>query len=161
MAFRAKFSDAQREALVRAALDYGLSARRAAILATRGELPGADPDLPAFAMTYEYAAQLVREERNRRGAREAAASTPETIMRQTLGMLAMRLEEQVRRLERRRKPPTPSEIGELARAGKEIASLARAVHGLPAERAPKAEKNGEAPADSDLIGALAAEEGRG
>jgi hypothetical protein len=157
MPFRAKYSDEQRKALISACLDYGLSARRATMLANRGELPGA-PDVPAFGgISPEYAAQLVREERQRRGAEESAASSPETIMRKTLGMLAYRLDEQVRRLERRRNPPTAGEIADLAKAGREVAALARTVHGLPqAPTKPKADTNGHGddPA-GDFIGALA------
>jgi hypothetical protein len=127
------------------------------MLANRGELPGA-PDVPAFGgISPEYAAQLVREERQRRGAEESAASSPETIMRKTLGMLAYRLDEQVRRLERRRNPPTAGEIADLAKAGREVAALARTVHGLPqAPTKPKADTNGHGddPA-GDFIGALA------
>lgn len=131
MPFRAKFSDEQRDALVRAALDFGLSAAECARRAEHGALPGTRPDLPAFSITPEYAAQLVREERQRRGQREAAAMAPEAIMRKTLGMLAVRLEDQVRRMERRKIAATGAEIAELAKAGREVAALARAVNGLP------------------------------
>jgi hypothetical protein len=150
MPFRAKFSDEQRDALVRAALDFGLSAADAARRAGHGALPGTRPDLPAFSITPEYAAQLVREERQRRGTREAAAMAPEQVMRKTLGMLAVRLEEQVRKMERRAIAPTGEEIRELARAGREVAALARAVHGLPqVGQTPRSEGRNAASVEAD------------
>lgn len=161
MAFRAKYSAEQRAAAVRAVLEYQLSYREASRRAHRGELPGAPDDLPAFDMGPEYLGDLVRAEKQRRGVQERAASSPEEIMRETLGVLAERLDREVRKLQKRRRV-TGDEITGLAKAGREVASLARAVHGLPQPRVggPKPRENGASASGDDFIGALAAGEPR-
>jgi hypothetical protein len=163
MPFRAKYSDAQREAVVRAVVDYGLSAAHATRLANRGELPGASDDVGAFAIGPYYVGDLVRREKQRRATQERASSSPEEIMRETLGVLAERLDHEVRKLQRqRRRKTTGEEISALARAGKDVAALARAVNGLPQPSTAKPKTNGNGDGESGgFLDALAAGESNG
>jgi hypothetical protein len=163
MPFRAKYSAAQREAVVRAVLDYGLTAAQATRLANKGELPGVGDEVGAFGIGPYYVGDLVRREKQRRSIQEHASHSPEEIMRDSLGVLAERLDHEVRKLQRqRRRPVTGEQISALAKAGRDVASLARAVNGLPRPGAakPEPERNGDGET-GDFIGALARGESNG
>lgn len=163
MPFKQRFSDEQRQAIVRAHVDFGLTLRAAVALAEKGELPGAPATVKPFRVSYATAGEWARTERNRREAQERAGAKPERIMEDALGNLALRLDTQVRKAERRARGGNPvlqsaSEIQALARAAQEVAKLAGMVHGGKRTAAPKTP---EAQAADDWIGELARGNGDG
>ena len=114
-----------RAAVCRAVLDRGMTAVRALELAAAGNL---EPALDAAAPPIGTVRDWVREERRRRGAAAASVDGPAAVLHGYAGRLAALLDREASRLERQRSGPLDTrKVADLARAGRELAALTRAI----------------------------------
>jgi hypothetical protein len=154
MPFERRWSDELKRAVVAAVLDHELSVPRAVELAHVGELPGIGRGVPAApALPVATVRDYVTDERRRRKLEEAGRAAPEEVVGRSLGVLTAILEREVDRAaaQARKGKVSPDHIVKLARAGAEVAKLARLTNGAssPAKGSTKGE---QAP---DFIGGLA------
>jgi hypothetical protein len=142
-----------RAAIVRAILERDMPATRARELAAAGNL---EPGLAAATVPIGTVRDWARDERRRRGASAAAAQGPAAMLQGYAGRLAQLLERETARLERQRRGPLDTRrVADLARAGRELAALSRAIGAEPgagAAAAPDAPASspGDAPAGGFL-----------
>lgn len=154
MAFARKWSDELLAAVVAAQLDHGYTARQAAAAAQAGELPGAGREVPAAPIGDAYCRDLASAERRRRKQLETARQAPGEIVANGLAQLAAIFDQEVNRAaaQARRGRVDAEKIVRLARAGSEVAKLAKIAQG-PGGKS-QAQPNGKTP-DRDFIGGLA------
>lgn len=141
-AFKRRHPIEYEQACAAAMLDHGMSAPEAHRAMCAGELPGIGSDLAAYSgAPVATVAQWGTQARRRRRAEEIARSDPAEVLGETIGVLVSihRAELDRVRLAASR-PGANSEkiagrLGALAKAGREIAALARVVQ-APASREP-------------------------
>jgi hypothetical protein len=152
MGFERKWSDELKQAIVAAVLDHGMSVPQAVRAANAGELPGRGRGVPAAPIKVAYTRDLVSDERRRRKLQESARAAPGEIVGRSLGRLAAILDREVERAESqaRRGKVNPDHILKLARAGVEVAKLAKQAQAAPDKVAGPA-----SPEKPDFIGSLA------
>jgi hypothetical protein len=157
MPFERRWSDELKRAVVAAVLDHELSVPRAVELARAGELPGIGRGVPAApGLPVATVRDYVTDERRRRKLEEAGRAAPEEVVGRSLGVLTAILEREVDRAaaQARKGKVSPDHIVKLARAGAEVAKLARLTSGGKAPSSPdKGSKGGEGA--QDFIGGLA------
>jgi hypothetical protein len=154
MAFKSVWSEELKRAVIVAQLDHGMTAREASDAAHRGELPGIGRGVAPAPIGVAYCRDLASDERRKRKLEESARAAPGEIIGAAVGRLAAILDRETSRAETqaRKGRVDPDQITKLARAGVEVAKLARAAQ-EPARKAP-----GVAPSKSegdDFIGGLA------
>ena len=154
MAFERKWSDDLKRAVVAAVLDYEMSVPKAVAAAHAGELPGAGRGVPGAPIPVATVRDLVTAERRRRKLQESARAAPEEIVGRTIGVLAAILDREAERLEAqaRRGKCKPADIVAVARAGAEVAKLAKLVGNAPSSPEKANPQKQDA---SDFIGSLA------
>jgi hypothetical protein len=156
MPFERRWSDELKRAVVAAVLDHEMSAPRAVELARAGELPGIGRGVPAApGLPVATVRDYVTDERRRRKLEEAGRAAPEEVVGRSLGVLTAILEREVDRAaaQARKGKVNPDQILKLARAGAEVAKLARLTSGTGKSAPAKGSTKGEqAP---DFIGGLA------
>lgn len=154
MAFARRWSDELLTAVVAAQLDHGMSARQASEAAHAGELPGIGRDVPAAPIGQAYCRDLASEERRRRKQLETARQAPGEIVASGLAQLAAIFDQEVARAaaQARRGRVDAGKIVQLARAGAEVAKLAKIAQGPGGK--PQAQPAGK-PDAGDFIGGLA------
>jgi hypothetical protein len=156
MPFERRWSDELKRAVVAAVLDHELSVPRAVELARAGELPGIGRGVPAApGLPVATVRDYVTDERRRRKLEEAGRAAPEEVVGRSLGVLTAILEREVDRAaaQARKGKVNPDQILKLARAGAEVAKLARLTSGTGKSAPAKGSTKGEqAP---DFIGGLA------
>lgn len=150
MAFVSRWSADLKSGVFAAVFDHGLSARAAWQLAQTGQLPqtvpgqpraGAQPDLPLGTV-----ADWCRHERIRRQRVEVARGAPDAVLGDTVARLIAVHEREVRRAEvlSSRGKLARGELAKIARDGREIVALQRAVQ-TGSSGAPVPRSNGAAP----------------
>lgn len=162
MAFKARYTQEQKRAIVAAQVDHQCTAKRTVELAAAGQLPGIGHGLAPFEIPLTTARTYAGTARRRRRATEVAASDPTEILRRGLATLATdwhRATEHHHRQTARGKHD-PDQTARLAKAGREIDQLARGLNRAtphsPAA-APATTPNGQPPdagAGPDFIGTL-------
>jgi hypothetical protein len=156
MPFERRWSDDLKRAVVAAVLDHQMSVPRAVELARAGELPGIGRGVPAApGLPVATVRDYVTDERRRRKLEEAGRAAPEEVVGRSLGVLTAILEREVDRAaaQARKGKVNPDQILKLARAGAEVAKLARLTSGTGKSAPAKGSTKGEqAP---DFIGGLA------
>jgi hypothetical protein len=156
MPFERRWSDELKRAVVAAVLDHEMSVPRAVELARAGELPGIGRGVPAApGLPVATVRDYVTDERRRRKLEEAGRAAPEEVVGRSLGVLTAILEREVDRAaaQARKGKVNPDQILKLARAGAEVAKLARLTSGTGKSAPAKGSTKGEqAP---DFIGGLA------
>jgi hypothetical protein len=158
MPFERRWSDELKRAVVAAVLDHELSVPRAVELAHAGELPGIGRGVPAApGLPVATVRDYVTDERRRRKLEEAGRAAPEEVVGRSLGVLTAILEREVDRAaaQARKGKVSPDHIVKLARAGAEVAKLARLTSGGKAPSSPARGSKGSGET-SDFIGGLAA-----
>src|SRR5215212_5767250 len=133
-AFVRKFSDQQRDAVIAAGIEYGLTTRRIAVLAARGGLPGCTD---RFDISHHYVGTLIKRERERRaGIARGMLPAPGERLNSTVQRMMTALEASIAAYERRLRAasgigkranvrklppaPNPAQLVAMARAGQEI-----------------------------------------
>jgi hypothetical protein len=157
MPFERRWSDELKRAVVATVLDHGLSVPRAVELARAGELPGIGHGVPAApGLPVATVRDYVTDERRRRKLEEAGRAAPEEVVGRSLGVLTAILEREVDRAaaQARKGKVSPDHIVKLARAGAEVAKLARLTSGGKAPSSPDKGTKGSGEAQ-DFIGGLA------
>jgi hypothetical protein len=154
MAFKSVWSEELKRAVVVAQLDHGLTAREASDAAHRGELPGIGRGVAPAPIGVAYCRDLASDERRKRKLEEEARKAPGEIVGAALGRLAAMLDQETQKAERkaRQGKVDPAQIQALARAGLEVAKLARAAQ-EPARKSAGAAP--QKPDGDDFIGGLA------
>jgi hypothetical protein len=156
MPFERRWSDELKRAVVAAVLDHEMSVPRAVELARAGELPGIGRGVPAApGLPVATVRDYVTDERRRRKLEEAGRAAPEEVVGRSLGVLTAILEREVDRAaaQARKGKVNPDQILKLARAGAEVAKLARLTSGTGKSAPARGSTKGDE--TSDFIGGLA------
>jgi hypothetical protein len=126
MAFKSKYSEAQKSAVVVAQLAQQISAKEAARRAGDGSLaPDLDPFEVPEATCRDWAGDARREARMV----TEAARDPADALAGAAGEVVALLADVRTRVKRKRNGATPDDVSKLARATREVAAMLRAVQG--------------------------------
>lgn len=139
--FASKWDRRIKAAVLYLVLERGQTATAAHRLAVAGELPrlNGGPDLePAPGLPIGTVRDWCREERGRRATEKAAAAGPNEVLERSAGRLAASFERMVERAVKQANTGKlePKRLTELARAGRELEQLTRALS--PGSTAPAA-----------------------
>lgn len=154
MAFKARYSAEQKEAIAEAVGVFGYNAKQLVAAARDGTLPGKGATVKPFDLKGSYAAYLATEERKRRRALEVAGTDPGDVIREGIGRLVQAWEHDVAAatVRRGKNKATPGQLRDLAAAGREIRKLAAELHPKPSGRAKPAAA--EEPSGDDIGGTV-------
>lgn len=164
MAFRAKWSDEQRDAIRKAAMEHGKTAPEVTRLAHGGGLPVGVPEdakLPPFDIPASTVADLISRARRDAKAADRATRDPNVVMAETVGTLQAMLAREVeraRRAQSQKRGDMPERIAKLARAAREVDTTTRAM--LRNVAPPASEPDATTPSagdDGDILAAVARE----
>jgi hypothetical protein len=136
MPFRAKWSDAQRKAILDACTRYGFSAQRAYEAANDGSLPGTGQRLDPFPIALATVREYVTKERRRLRAMEEMSADPAAVMHEEAQALAVAVRRARIRVTTKQGVPTPEEITALAKAAREVHALLKALDPKPSRNGP-------------------------
>lgn len=148
-AFVEKYSQEQRTALFRGAIDNQLGVKGCLRAAANGELPNLpEVDQTSLSrMAYAYAAEMVREERMRRGLITQVAKDTSQAARDIAARLIVLADRELTRLERQRlKEPVNTSAGTAtAKMAREALSLLKDADALPKAKGTQGTETNEEP----------------
>ena len=155
MVFKARWSTDQKQAVIDAAIRYGMTGEATWRAANDGSLPGLGQRLEPFPIALATCREYITTERKRRRLMEEAQADPTALMHEEAQALAVALRDLRRRIINPRRTPTSQEITELSKAAREVHALLKALTPTRPKTNPAHEPEDESPAP-DFIDALAA-----